>query len=48
MIDSFSFELISYASFTCYANNSFSSFTNFLPQQIHSTGEGEVAISEKL
>ena len=34
------------ASFNCYPNNSLSSFTNFLPDQIHLKGEWEVAISE--
>ena len=34
------------ASFNCYPNNSLSSFTNFLPKQIHLKGEWEVAISE--
>ena len=35
------------ASSNCYPNNSLSSFTNFLPKQIHLKGEWEVAISEK-
>ena len=39
-------ELVSKASFNCYPNHSLSSFTNFLPEQIHLKGEWEVAISE--
>ena len=46
VMDSFTIELISYASFNCYSNKSLSSFTNFLPEQIHLKGEWEVAISE--
>ena len=46
VMDSFNIELVSNASFNCYPNNSLSSFTNFLPQQIHLKGEWEVAISE--
>ena len=45
-MDSFTIELVSNASFNCYPNNSLSSFTNFLPEQIHPKGECEVAISE--
>ena len=45
-MDSFTTELVSYASFDCYPNSSLSSFTNFLPEQIHLKGEWEVAISE--
>ena len=45
-MDSFTIELLSNASFNCYPNNSLSSFTNFLPEQIHLKGEWEVAISE--
>ena len=44
-MDSFTIELVSNASFNCYPNNSLSSFTNFLPEQIHLKGEWEVAIS---
>ena len=40
--------LVSTASFNCYPNNSLSSFTIFLPEQIHLKGEWEVAISEIL
>ena len=46
VMDSFTIELVSNASFNCYPNNSLISFTNFLPEQIHLTGEWEVAISE--
>ena len=45
-MDSFTMELVSNASFNCYPNNSLSSFTNFLHEQIHLKGEWEVAISE--
>ena len=45
-MDSFTIELVSNASFNCYPNNSLSSLTNFLPEQIHLKGEWEVAISE--
>ena len=45
-MDFFTIELVSNASFDCYPNNSLSSFTNFLPEQIHLKGEREVAISE--
>ena len=46
VMDFFTIELVSNASFNCYPNNSLSSFTNFLPEQIHLKGEWEVAISE--
>ena len=45
-MDSFTIELVSNASFSCFPNNSFISLTNFLPEQIHLKGEWEVAISE--
>ena len=45
-MDSFTIELVSHASFNCYPNYNLSSFTNFLPEQIHLKGEWEVAISE--
>ena len=45
VMDSFTIELVSNASFNCYPNNSLSSFTNFPPEQIHLKGEWEVAIS---
>ena len=45
-MSSFTVELVSNASFDCYPNNTLSSFTNFLPQQIKIDGEWEVAITE--
>ena len=39
VMNSFTFELVSNASFNCYPNNGLSSFTNFLPEQIHLKGE---------
>ena len=45
-MDSFTIELVSNASFNCYPNNSLSSFTNFLREQIHLKGEWDVPISE--
>ena len=45
VMDSFTIELVSNASFICYPNRNLSSFTNFLPEQIHLKGEWEVAIS---
>ena len=45
-MDSFTIELVSNASFNCYPNNSLSSSTNFLAEQIHLKGEWEVANSE--
>ena len=45
-MDAFFIELVSNASFNCYPNNSLNSFTIFLPDQKHSKGEWEVAISE--
>ena len=45
-MDSFTIELVPSASLNCYPNNSLSSFTNFLHEQIHLKGEWEVAISE--
>ena len=39
---SFIDELFSNASFDCYPNNTLSSFTNFLPEQINFEGEWEV------
>ena len=46
VMNSFSIEQVFNASFNCYPNNSLSSFTKFLPEQIHLKGELEVAISE--
>ena len=45
-MSSFTVELVSNASFDCYPNNTLSSFTNFLPEQINLDGEWEVAITE--
>ena len=45
-MNSFTVVLISDASFDCYPNNTLSSFTNFLPEQINLEGEWEVAITE--
>ena len=47
-MDSFTVELVSNASFICSPNNSLSSYTKFLPEQIHLKGEWEVAISKIL
>ena len=43
---SFTIGLVSNASFDCFPNNKLSSFTNFLPEQIHLKGKWDVAISE--
>ena len=45
-MSSFTVELVSNGSFDCYPNNTLSSFTNFLPEQINLDGEWEVAITE--
>ena len=45
-MDFFTIELISNAPFNCYPNNSLSSFTNFLSEQIHLKREWEVTILE--
>ena len=45
-MNSFTVELVSNASFDCYLNNTLSSFTDFLPEQINLEGEWEVAITE--
>ena len=45
-MSSFTIELVSNASFDCYRNNTLSSFTNFLPEQINFDGEWEVAIKK--
>ena len=39
-------ELVSNASFDCYPNNTLSSFTNLLPEQINLEVEWEVPITE--
>ena len=45
-MDSFTIELISNASGELFPNNTLSSFTNFLPEQVNLEGQWEVAISE--
>ena len=45
-MDSFTIELISNASKELFQDNTFSSFTNFLPEQINLEGQWEVAVSE--
>ena len=46
-MDSFTIELVSNASGELFPNNTLSSFTNFLPEQVNLEGQWEVAISEK-
>ena len=45
-MNSFTIELVSNASSQLFPNNTLSSFTNFLPQQVNLDGQWEVAISE--
>ena len=45
-MESFTIELISNASAQLFPDNTLSSFTNFLPEQLNLDGQGEVAISE--
>ena len=45
-MDSFTKELVSYASGELFPDNTLSSFTNFLPEQVNLEGQWEVAISE--
>ena len=45
-IDSLTNELVSNASSQLFPNNTLSSFTNFLPEQVNLDGQWEVAISE--
>ena len=45
-MDSFTIELVSNASGELFPDNTFSSFTNFLPEQVILEGQWEVAISE--
>ena len=45
-MDSFTIELVSNASSQLFPNNTLSSFTNFLPEQVNMDGQWEVAISE--
>ena len=42
----FTIELVSYASAQLFPDNTLSSFTNFLPEQLNLDGRWEVAISE--
>ena len=45
-MDSFTIELVSNASGELFPDNTLSSFTNFLPEQVNMEGQWEVAISE--
>ena len=45
-MDSFTIELFSNASSQLFPNNTLSSFTNLLPEQVNLDGQWEVAISE--
>ena len=45
-MDSFTIELVSNASSELFPDNTLSSFTNFLPEQVNLDGQWEVAISE--
>ena len=45
-MESFTIELVSEASGELFPDNTLSSFTNFLPEQLNLEGQGEVAISE--
>ena len=45
-MDSFTIELVSNAFGELFPNNTVSSFTNFLPEQVNLEGQCEVAISE--
>ena len=45
-MDSFTIELVSNASSQLFPNNTLSSFTNFLPEQVNLDGQWEVAFSE--
>ena len=45
-MDSFTVELVSNASGELYPDNTLSSLTNFLPEQVNLDGQWEVAISE--
>ena len=45
-MDSFTIELVSNASRELFPDNTLSSFTNFLPEQVNSEGQWEVAVSE--
>ena len=45
-MDSFTIELVSNASGELFPDNTLSSFTDFLPEQVNLEGQWEVAISE--
>ena len=45
-MDSFTIELVCNASGDLFPDNTLSSFTNFLPEQVNLEGQWEVAISE--
>ena len=45
-MESFTIELVSNASGELFPDNTLSSFTNFLPEQLNLEGQWEVAISE--
>ena len=45
-MDSFTIELVSNASSELFPDNTLSSFTNFLPEQVNLDGQWEVAISK--
>ena len=45
-MDSFTIELVSKPSSQLFPNNTLSSFTNFLAEQVNLDGQWEVAISE--
>ena len=45
-MDSFTIELVSNASSELFPDNTLSSFTNFLPEQVNLEGQWEVAVSE--
>ena len=45
-MESFTIELVSNASAQLFPDNTLSSFTNFLPEQLNLDGQWEVAISE--
>ena len=45
-MDSFTIELVSNASSQLFPNNTLSSFTNFLPEQVNLDGQWDVAISD--
>ena len=47
-MNSFTVELVSNASFDCYPNNTLSSFTNFLPEQINLEENGRLQLQNYL